>query len=108
MSTAPRCKGTLCRISVLIAGKQGDQISLRNICPIWDRCYDFKSFFAKNSAKLFALFAQTTATFGKNLIITLVLEKKRQFFSPKIGKNRRKIVFIASTPGHTAGKSGPN
>jgi hypothetical protein len=34
------------------------------------------------------------------LIITLVFEKNANF-SPKIVKNRRKIVIITSTPGHT-------
>jgi hypothetical protein len=36
-----------------------------------------------------AFFGQTTASFCKG-IISLVFEKKRQFFPPEIGKNRRK------------------
>jgi hypothetical protein len=44
----------------------------------------------KNLAKIFAFFAQTTASFCKNVIITLVFEKNANFL-PKIGKNRRKL-----------------
>jgi hypothetical protein len=52
-----------------------------------ERCYDFKNIFAEK----LAFYAQTTASFCKNLIITLVFEKKTPRFSPKIGKNRRKL-----------------
>jgi hypothetical protein len=37
-----------------------------------------------------AFFTQSKAKLGKNLIITLVFEKNA-IFSPKIGKNRRKL-----------------
>jgi hypothetical protein len=47
-----------------------------------------KTFSPKNFAKILAFFAQTTATFCKNLIITLVFEKNA-IFSPEIGKNRK-------------------
>jgi hypothetical protein len=50
-------------------------------------------------AKILASFAQTAATFCKNLIITLVFEKNA-IFSPKIGKKSPKIVIITSTPAH--------
>jgi hypothetical protein len=51
---------------------------------------NFKIFSPKLFAKMWAFFAQTAATFCKNLIITLVFEKNANF-SPKIGKNRRKL-----------------
>jgi LysM repeat protein len=47
-------------------------------------------FSPKNSAKNLAFFAQTIASFCKNFYHNIV-EKKRQFFSPKIGKNNRKL-----------------
>jgi hypothetical protein len=54
-----------------------------------------KIFSPKNSAKILAVFfAQTTASFCKNLIITLVFEKNANFL-PKIAEN----VIITSTPG---------
>jgi hypothetical protein len=37
---------------------------------------------------ILAFFAQTSAEFCKNLIVTLVFEKKSQFFPSKIGKQR--------------------
>jgi hypothetical protein len=49
-----------------------------------------KIFSPKKSAEKLAFFAQTAATFGKNLIITLVFEKNANFL-PKIGKNRSKL-----------------
>jgi hypothetical protein len=49
-----------------------------------------KIFSPKNLAKKLAFFAQTTAIFCKNLSITLVFEKNA-IFSPKMGKNRRKM-----------------
>jgi hypothetical protein len=54
-----------------------------------DRCYDFKNISTKNLAKILTFLAQTTASFCKNAIITLVFEKNA-IFPPKIGKNRRK------------------
>jgi p-aminobenzoyl-glutamate transporter AbgT len=50
----------------------------------------FKIFSPKNLAKILAFFAQITACFCKNLIITLVFERNA-IFSRKIGKNRRKL-----------------
>jgi hypothetical protein len=47
-----------------------------------------KIFSPKKLAKILAFFAQTTASFGKNLIITLVFEKRANIF---VGKNRRKL-----------------
>jgi hypothetical protein len=49
-----------------------------------------KIFWPKNLAKILAFFAQATASFCKILIIPLVFEKT-PIFSPKIGKNRRKL-----------------
>jgi hypothetical protein len=43
------------------------------------------------SAKKIAFFDQTTVKTFKKLIIALVFEKKTPIFSPKIGKNRRKL-----------------
>jgi hypothetical protein len=44
-----------------------------------------------------AFFAQATAIFGKNLIITLVFEKNAIFFAENWQKSQ-KIVIITSTP----------
>jgi hypothetical protein len=49
-----------------------------------------KIFSLKNLAKILAFFAQTTASFCKTLIITLVFEKNA-IFSPNIGKISRKL-----------------
>jgi hypothetical protein len=38
-----------------------------------------------------AFLTQNKANLFKNLIITLVFEKNRQFFSPEIDKTRRKL-----------------
>jgi hypothetical protein len=45
-----------------------------------------------------AFFVQTAATFCKNLALTLISEKKRQFFAENWQKSQ-KIVIITSTPG---------
>jgi hypothetical protein len=50
-----------------------------------------KIFSPKKSAKKLAFLSQNKAKFCKILTTTLVLEKQRQFFSPKIVKNRRKM-----------------
>jgi hypothetical protein len=50
-----------------------------------------KIFSPKHLVKKVAFLAQTTASFcKKKMIITLVFEKNA-IFSPKIGKNRRKL-----------------
>jgi hypothetical protein len=60
----------------------------------WDRCYDFKNVFVKKiSAKILALFAQTNASFCKNVSITLVFEKNANFV-------RRKLAKIADNCDH--------
>jgi hypothetical protein len=46
-----------------------------------------KIFSPKNLAKILAFFAQTTASFCKNLIIILVFEEKTQYFRRKLAKN---------------------
>jgi hypothetical protein len=43
------------------------------------------------SQKILAFFAQTTAGFCKNLIVTLVFEKNANFFAENWNKNRRKL-----------------
>jgi hypothetical protein len=48
-----------------------------------------------------AFFAQTTASFCKNVIITLVFEKNATFFAENWQKSQ-KIVIKTSTPGHSA------
>jgi hypothetical protein len=63
----------------------------KNICskahPAGTDVTIFKLFSAKNLVKIFAFFAQTTAGFCKNIIITLVFEKKKhQFFRRKLAK----------------------
>jgi hypothetical protein len=57
----------------------------------------FKIFSPKNLAKILAFFSQTTATFCRNLIITLVFEKNAKFFAENWQKSQ-KIVIITSTP----------
>jgi hypothetical protein len=57
----------------------------------------FKIFSPKNLAKILAFFAQTTASFCKNVIIILVLEKNDNFFAEN-GRKLHKIVIITSTP----------
>jgi hypothetical protein len=49
----------------------------------------FKIFLPTILAKILAYFSQTTASFCKNLIITLVFENIDKFFAD--GKNRRKL-----------------
>jgi hypothetical protein len=57
----------------------------------------FKIFSQKNLAKILAFFAQATASFCKNVIITLVFEKNANFFAENWQKSQ-KIVIITSTP----------
>jgi hypothetical protein len=56
-----------------------------------------KIFSTKNLAKILAFFAQTTASFCKNL----VLEKNANFFAENWQKSQ-KIVIMTSTPGKDA------
>jgi hypothetical protein len=58
----------------------------------------FKIFSPKNCAKKLAFSAQTTASFCKDMIITLVFEKG-PFFAENWQKSQ-KIVIITSTPGN--------
>jgi hypothetical protein len=46
-----------------------------------------KIFSPKNLAKILAFLAQTTASFCKNLIITLVFEKNGNFFAENCDHN---------------------
>jgi hypothetical protein len=46
----------------------------------------FKIFSPKNSAKKLAFLTQNKAKLCENLIITLVFDKKRQFFRRKLSK----------------------
>jgi hypothetical protein len=57
----------------------------------------FKIVSPKNSAKILAFFAQTTASFRKKLIITLAFEKNANFFAENWQKSP-KIMIITSTP----------
>jgi hypothetical protein len=50
----------------------------------------FRIFSPKFLAENFAFFANTTASFRYNLIITLFFEKT-PIFSPEIGENRKKL-----------------
>jgi hypothetical protein len=56
-----------------------------------------KIFSPKFLAKILAFFVQTTASFSKNLIITLVFEKNAHFFAENWQKSQ-KIVIITSSP----------
>jgi hypothetical protein len=58
----------------------------------------FKIFSPKNLAKILAFFAQPTARFCKNRIITLFFEKNANFFAEN-GQKSQKIVIVTSTPG---------
>jgi Na+-translocating ferredoxin:NAD+ oxidoreductase RnfG subunit len=58
----------------------------------------FKIFSPKNLAKILAFFAQSAATFCKNLIIKLFFEKNANFFDQNWQKSQ-KILIITSTPG---------
>jgi hypothetical protein len=71
--------------------------TLLSMNRIWDRCYEFLNIFAKKIGENIGFFAQTTVSFGKNLIITLVLEKNAKIFSQKLLKTQ-KFMIIASTP----------
>jgi hypothetical protein len=67
---------------------------------IWDLCYDFLNIFARKIGEnIGVFFPQTTATFGQNLIITLVFEKGANIFAENCQKSP-KIVIITSTPRH--------
>jgi hypothetical protein len=69
------------------------------IMYIGDRCYVFKKYFHRNLwRKYHRLFAQTSASFSKKLIITLVFEKDA-FYAEKWQKSQ-KIAIMTSTPGH--------
>jgi hypothetical protein len=57
----------------------------------------FLNIFAEKIGENIGVFAQTTATFCKNVIITLVFEKNANFFAEN-GQNSQKIVIITSTP----------
>jgi hypothetical protein len=65
-----------------------------------DRRYDFKNIFAENFGENIGVvcYLLTTASFSKNLIITLISEKNANFW-PKICKKSQNIVTITSTPG---------
>jgi hypothetical protein len=68
---------------------------------IWDLCYDFKKYIRRKILrKKIGVFAQTTASFCKKLIITLVLEKKTPIFFAENRRKSQKIVILTSTPGH--------
>jgi hypothetical protein len=62
-----------------------------------DRCYDFKNIFAEKFSKKLAFFVQTTASFCKNVIITLVFQKNANFLAENWRKSP-KIVIITSPP----------
>jgi hypothetical protein len=83
----------------------------------WGRCYKFINIYAENYGEKNGIFAQTSASYCKNLITTLVFlrkkplfwdenwqksqktviitlafeEKNANFFPPKIGKHHRKL-----------------
>jgi hypothetical protein len=62
----------------------------------WDRCYDFLNIFAEKFSKEVAFLIQNKAKLCKKFIITLVFEKKRQFF-------RQKLSEIAENCDHNIG-----
>jgi hypothetical protein len=57
-----------------------------------------KYFRRKIKQKYWHFFVKQRLIFAKIVIITLVFEKKANFFSPKIWRKSRKIVIITSTP----------
>jgi hypothetical protein len=70
------------------------------ICPIWDRCYNFKNIFAEKFSEKIAFLSQNKAKLCKILIITLVFEKSAIFIAENC-QTSPKIMIITSTPGHT-------
>jgi hypothetical protein len=56
----------------------------------WVRCYDFKNIFAKKIAKKLPFFTHNKAKLCKNFDHNIGFSKT-PIFSPKIGKNRRKL-----------------
>jgi hypothetical protein len=72
-------------------------ICQHSIRIFWDRCYDFENIFAENFGENIGVFAQTSASFCKNLIITLVFEKNANLFA-EICQKSQKNVIITSTP----------
>jgi hypothetical protein len=80
----------------------------KNICskahPAGTDVTIFKLFSAKNLVKIFAFFAQTTAGFCKNIIITLVFEKKNTNFFAENWQKSQKSAIITSTPAERAMK----
>jgi hypothetical protein len=59
-----------------------------------------KIFSPKNSAKKLAFLTQNKAKLCKIWFVTLVFDKKGNFFAENCRK-LQKIVIITSTPGHT-------
>jgi ATP-dependent exoDNAse (exonuclease V) beta subunit len=64
-----------------------------------DRCYDFQNTFAQFLAKKLAFFVQTTASFCKKMLRTLVFEANVNF-SPKIAENCDHNVDPGSISSH--------
>jgi hypothetical protein len=56
-----------------------------------DRCYDFKNNFAKKSAKNWRFRLKTELNYATIWSWHCFLRKKPPIFSPRIGKNRRKL-----------------
>jgi serine/threonine protein kinase len=54
--------------------------AIKQVAMLWI----LKTFSPENRAKILPFFAQTTASFCKNLIVALVFEKKRHFFRRKL------------------------
>jgi hypothetical protein len=63
-----------------------------------DRCYDFKIFSLKKSAKKLAVLTQNKAKLFNNMIITLFFEKNANFFAENCRKSQKSVI-ITSTPG---------
>jgi hypothetical protein len=62
-----------------------------------DRCYEFLNNFLEKISESMVVFDQTTASFCKNVIITLGFEKNANFLAENWQKSQ-KIVIITSTP----------
>jgi hypothetical protein len=58
----------------------------------------FKNIFAKKYGKKLAFFTRNNANFCKKLIMTLVFEKKANFFAENC-RNSQKIMIITLSPG---------
>jgi hypothetical protein len=76
---------------------EGDLVEGHCARQIWDRCYDFKNISQKKFEAKIGSLTQIKGNFAEKVIITLVFEKKSQFFAENWQKSQ-KIQIITSVP----------